>query len=145
MNTKYLLQQLFDRIDLVRKAQRAYYGHKADPKTDPLKKQYLAESKRREADLDALMVNIPKLCPQILSAEKLAELPAGAKDIAEINESRMASWVSVINKHTATAHILVAVGGGDNLGQLVVMTTQDLSKEHLIIFLHGAIDKIEKS
>lgn len=73
MDPKYLLKELYKRVALTRKAQKAYYDYKADPKTDPIKKAYLVEAQRREQDLDRLMVKIPAAAPE-LAAELLASI-----------------------------------------------------------------------
>jgi len=65
MNEKYLLEQLFQKSAACRKAQQEYYGYKGDLKTDALKKSYLQESRRREQDLDRLLVTIRSLMPEL--------------------------------------------------------------------------------
>ena len=71
MDPKYLLKELFRKVALMRKAQKAYYDYKADPKTDPIKKAYLQDAQRREQDVDRLMVKIPAAAPE-LATELLA-------------------------------------------------------------------------
>lgn len=66
MTDLYLLKELFKKVAAVRKAQRQYYAHRA-PKEDPLKRAYLQEAQRREQDLDALMVKLPTIQPEVCS------------------------------------------------------------------------------
>lgn len=74
MDPKYLLTQLYKKAAAMRKAQTEYYNHKGDPKTDPLKKSYLQEARRREQDLDMLMVKIPQLAPEIATDLQKADV-----------------------------------------------------------------------
>jgi hypothetical protein len=64
MDPKYLLQQLFNKVAALRKAQKDYYAHRA-PKEDPLKRGYLQEAQRREQDVDKLLVQIRTALPEL--------------------------------------------------------------------------------
>lgn len=68
MNEKYLLEQLLIAGDLMRKAQTDYWAYKADPRTDPIKKAYLQESKRREQDYDKMRGEIRRAIPELKKA-----------------------------------------------------------------------------
>lgn len=68
MDYRFFLIQLFMKVAAMRKAQKDYYAYKGDPKTDPLKQAYLQEAQRREQDLDALMVKLPQLVPELTPA-----------------------------------------------------------------------------
>lgn len=63
MNDSYLKKQLQIKGNALRKAQKEYYGYHADPKTDPIKKAYLAEARRREDEFDRLLAQINKMDP----------------------------------------------------------------------------------
>lgn len=63
MNDDYLLERLVRTARASRKAQKEYYRCPGNPREDPVKKSYLAESKRREQDLDSLLAQIEKIRP----------------------------------------------------------------------------------
>jgi len=60
MNAEYLLTQLVQKGRALRRAQKNYYGYRAD-REDPIKKAHLAESKRREQDFDRALTEIDKV------------------------------------------------------------------------------------
>lgn len=142
MDALYALKRLFTLATEARKAAKVYYGYRADPKTDALKKQYLADSKHRECDLDSLLVNIPKLFPQVLQEDTPPAIPRGALSVAEINTGRLGSWTDKLNIHDSTAQVLVGVGIGSVQGRLIVLCTEDLSNDRVILFLEGAIREL---
>jgi len=72
MNDTYLLRELFKKVALLRKAQKAYYSYRGDPKVDPIKKAHLQEAQRREEDLDRLMILIEKERPDLAAAARAA-------------------------------------------------------------------------
>lgn len=64
MDSMYVLRQLYDTAQKVRKAQKEYYACR-EPFDSPMKKQYLAEARRREQDLDKLLDQLPKVIPKL--------------------------------------------------------------------------------
>lgn len=64
MDPKYLLQQLFEKVALMRKAQKEYYGCR-EKFDHPLKRAHLQEAQRREQDLDRLMVQLKVAMPSL--------------------------------------------------------------------------------
>jgi hypothetical protein len=63
MNADYLLEQLLKVTRAARKAQKDYYKCPGNPRADPMKSSYLAESKRREQDLDRLLKELEAIHP----------------------------------------------------------------------------------
>lgn len=142
MDPLYALKRLHAHASAVRTAQRAYYACPGDPRTDQLKKDHLAESKRREADLDTLLASIPRIFPQILENEK-PKIPEGAQSVPEINKSRLTTWIDLLNNYNAVPQVLIAVGMGSSIGKLVVLRKEDLTPESITTFLKGAIYQVE--
>jgi len=73
MTTEYILQQLATKLVRMRKAQKDYYAYKGDPRVDRMKKAYLDEATRREADVDRFVSQLTLMAPTVL--------PAGWQDI----------------------------------------------------------------
>jgi len=69
MSPEYLLTNLFERVVESRKAQKAYYAHKA-PFDDPIKKAHLQEAQRREQDVDRLVIMICAVRPDLAAKAK---------------------------------------------------------------------------
>ena len=70
MTDKYLLQRLFETAAHCRKAQQDYYNQKGTFETNPLKKSYYEETRRREVDLDKLLVKLRELVPELTAPAK---------------------------------------------------------------------------
>lgn len=69
MNDTYLLEQLVKVARASRKAQKDYYKCPGNPREDPIKSSYLAESRRREQDLDTMLKEINKVHPVLEEQE----------------------------------------------------------------------------
>lgn len=57
MDEKYILKQVMEKGDAMRKAQREYRKAPGDPRKDPIKKACRAEQTRREEDFDRVMAD----------------------------------------------------------------------------------------
>ena len=144
MDPIYALTRLYSMATAARTAAKAYYACKGDPRVDKLKQEHLAESKRRESDLDGLLETLPKVFPQVLADTK-GNIPAGALEISEMNTIRLDNWKDKLNIKEASALIVVGVGlKGDNAGKLVVLCTSDHPVETHVLNLQGAIRQLQR-
>ena len=64
MDSNYLLTKLLEAGKLLRKAQKDYYACKK-PREDNMKKSYLQDAQRREAEFDKLLVAAEKALPLV--------------------------------------------------------------------------------
>lgn len=144
MDLKYAFRKLFDATAAARTAAKAYYACKGDPKTDDVKKACLQDAKHKEADVDSLLSQLPKIFPGVLTdAAGKPVIPGGAMTVPEINASRLASWKDRLDEHHSTPHVLVAVGIGPVQGRLMVLCTEDKTNEQVILFLEGALGQLK--
>jgi len=145
MDVKYALKRLFETAEASRKAQKAFYRHPGDLKTDQVKKEYLSESKRRETDLDQLLTLLPRAFPYLKAEEKPAGIQGGFMTVPEINAVRLASWKERLNEQHSTPQVLIGVGIGPVQGRLMVLATEELSNEAIILFMEGALDQLKQA
>lgn len=144
MTAKYALKVFFDKAEQVRAAQKAYYAHKGDLRTDDIKSALLKDSKSKEADLDNLLAQLPKAFPGILTdAGDQPAFPGGAMTVPEINAIRLAGWKDRLDERHSTPQVLIAVGIGPVQGQLMVLCTEDKTNEQVITFIAGALQQLK--
>ncbi|HET6255832.1 MAG TPA: hypothetical protein VFE32_17275 [Puia sp.] len=68
MDAVYVLKQVYRTAKKCREAQKAYYACR-EPKESKMKQAHYAEAKRREADLDRLIAQLPALVPELKTAD----------------------------------------------------------------------------
>ncbi len=60
-------------------------------------------------------------------------------DVKKINKERFSKWIHHFNKENATVQFSIGVTHGAQAGRLVVTTTEELPKDHIIAMLHRAL------
>lgn len=55
--------------------------------------------------------------------------------VQEITAERLSDWGEDLNKANATPVVLIGVSHGENSGQIVVVTTEDMPEDTIVGFL----------
>ena len=64
------------------------------------------------------------------------------EEIKAICVERLGRWTSRLTEHHATPMVLVGVGHDHKKGQVVVLTTEQMSDQEVIAFLKGVLLKL---
>lgn len=70
----------------------------------------------------------------------MSDVPTG-----DITQQRLNEWLYKLQADDATPILLLGVGHNRNRGKLVVCCTRDISDEDLLLFVRGALKRLEEA
>ncbi|HYC27724.1 MAG TPA: hypothetical protein VEB42_02895 [Chitinophagaceae bacterium] len=65
-------------------------------------------------------------------------------NVKAINDERMTAWKTRLNRVHSTPVLLIGIGHDHNSGQMHVIATEDMTKEHIVLFLRSALEQLTK-